>query len=134
MQLYQKISSIEAMNLSLELLAMEWTDFDDFISKYDSEVNPENGAKRYSYWWMVDGLGYLLYQDLIDAEMVYQLGGWAILTHWYKWEPIIKEYRERIANPELCIWFEYLGKELEKMRKAKGLPPHPSLPQKLSKL
>ena len=101
---------------------MEWDDFDDFLSKYDSDVNPEDGAKRYSSWMWADGMGYLLYHDLIDADMAYWLTGAGLMRSWNQWEPIIKEYRERMNDPELCFWFEYLVTRMKEMRDEKELP------------
>jgi len=122
MQLYLGLVSKETLQRSMELLNMEWDDFDDFLNKYDSEVNIEDAAKRYSSWLANDGLGYLLYHDLIDEDMAYWLGGSGLVRQWYKWEPIIEEYRKRLNDPELCFWFEYYVTRMKKLRDEKDLP------------
>jgi hypothetical protein len=52
-QLYNQITSItmqkEWLKEGIELLNMQWTDFDDFARKYDSGVNPDNYALRAAY-------------------------------------------------------------------------------------
>jgi hypothetical protein len=49
---------------------MEWIDFDDFLRKYDSTVNPDNFAKRNLIWSLFQELEYMLYQNLVDRETV----------------------------------------------------------------
>ena len=39
----------EWLKEGIELLNMQWTDFDDFARKYDSGVNPDNYALRAAY-------------------------------------------------------------------------------------
>ena len=48
----EKITSLEKSLISLELLEMEWDDFDDFLRKYDSTINQDNYSKRALIWGM----------------------------------------------------------------------------------
>ncbi len=47
----------------LELLNMEWSDYDDFERKYGSDYNLDNVAKRHLFWIYFDALGCLLRND-----------------------------------------------------------------------
>ena len=54
-----------------DLLETEWTSLEDYDKKYDSTVNPEHMAKRFRLWEYLDGVGYLLHENLIERESVY---------------------------------------------------------------
>jgi hypothetical protein len=71
----------------------------------------------------MDGLGVGLNENLLDIEMLYRLdqGGYGPIRFWIKFEPIVREMRERNNNPELLKGFEYYIEEMKKMRKQKGL-------------
>jgi hypothetical protein len=98
-----------------ELLAMKWTDFDDFARKYDSSVNPDNWAMRAKHWTFLENIGYSVKRGLIDADMAYyELAGFYVLWMWDKFGPVITQYRKTINIPEWFINFEYLAKELHK--------------------
>jgi hypothetical protein len=121
MQLYQKYITKEWWEDGWELFQMEWDDFDDFAQKYDSIVNIDNFTKRYVNWYFFDGIGLLLKKNLVDKEMIYYLmGGYGAIWNWAKFEHIIIEGRKRLHNPDHLIWFEYLAKEMLKMREARG--------------
>ena len=60
-------------------------------------------------------------KKLSDRELVYYLmGGYWALWLWTKYESIIKDQRVRSNLPELGVWFEYLAKEMIKMREQRG--------------
>ena len=56
--LMQNFVSEEGSRRFIELLQMEWKDFDDYEAKYDSSVNLDNFAKRNTVWKTCDILGY----------------------------------------------------------------------------
>ncbi len=123
-QLGQVMSSVENMNIFMELLEMEWDDFDDFQRKYDSAVNRDNYAKRFMFWGLFDRIGCELYRGNVDAEMLCsQTTFQGVWLHWNKFKPIILEYRERYGWPDFMRWSEYLVDELTKARVKQGLPP-----------
>ena len=124
MQLREKFLTKEWLADYMELLESEWTDYDDFLRKYDSEVNRDHYTKRYRVWTFYDGIGYHLKQGLIDSDSVYHLlQGLGANMQWRKWKPVIEEHRRRYDNPDWWIWFEYLAEEESKMRVRRGLPP-----------
>jgi len=55
--LLQSILSEEGQLRYIEVLNMQWTDFDDFVKRYDSSVNPQNYAKRGALWDACDTIG-----------------------------------------------------------------------------
>jgi hypothetical protein len=105
----------------VDLLSMKWTDFDDFVKKYDSTVNRENFAKRMAFWNTCDSLGYQYRTGAIDLETVYNVGGIWLLASWYKFKPIIERYREwEWPTDRLANW-EYLANAIEKLQKERDL-------------
>jgi len=118
-----KLQDLERSKIGIELLETKWTDFNDFLSKYDSTVNVDNYAKRTLIFGIYDELGVLLGKNLIDIETVYNLvGAQRPSFMWMKFEPIIIELRKRYATPQQHYWFEYLIKEMKKERIRRGLP------------
>ena len=111
----------EAMQRHIELLETQFTDFDDFLQKYDSSVNPELAAKRLTTWWRYNTIGYMIKDDLIDASTVYNFIGPASMLQWRKWKPIIEEYEKTgLSTPGIYEGFDYLYTEMDKIRQQRG--------------
>ena len=88
MQLFMIYRGKEFWRDGWQLLQMEWSDVDDFFTRYDSSVDMENFEKRYSIWAFWDGMGMLAKKGLVDKEMLYYLmGGYG--AYWraraYRW-------------------------------------------------
>ena len=75
MQLFTKTSSEDFAKKALDLLRIEISNIDEFFEKYILGSDPSMHAKLFSMFWHIDGLGYMMSQELIDPEMVYNLGG-----------------------------------------------------------
>jgi hypothetical protein len=121
-RIYEIERSVESGIIGIELLEMEWTDFDDFLAKYDSSVNPENFAKRFHWWTYYQEVGFMLHEGIVDVDTVYMLlGGRNSRTMWEKFKPIILEFRERYEDPDFFKYFEYYADEITKYRTKKGL-------------
>jgi len=115
-------NDLEFNQIGVELLSMQWTDFEDFRKKYDSTTNPENFAKRWKWWSYWDGIGYMLHEGLIDVESIYNIiGSLPVIQHWMKFQPIIVAQREYYKEPHWFIWWEYLFDEITKKRENLGL-------------
>ena len=67
-------------------------------------------------WWNFTTVGNLLLDNLIDRKQVYNLLGPKAIDQWNKWEPIIVELRKRIETPEAYSSFEYLAREMRKLK------------------
>jgi hypothetical protein len=95
----------------LELMKMEWTDFDDFTKKYDSRVNPMNWAIRAYFWGVYDVLGYQWKEGLVDINLINRLTTGPEVI-WRKFGPVIQEYRKTDYASDALKDFEDLGNEL----------------------
>ena len=72
----EQIWGLEGGKVGMELMNMRWTSFDDFDSKYDSTVNPDNYTKRFWIWGIFQEMGYMLHENLLDIDTIYtMLGG-----------------------------------------------------------
>jgi len=121
MQIANQTFNRQALRDSVDLLEMQWTDLQDFYSKYDSSVDRENIVKRFAAWYHFDQVGYLFKKGLIDRELAYAIfGGYYAPWHWQKFKPIIEHQREYQNMPGLAVYFEYLANELNKMNEEKG--------------
>ena len=118
MQIWNRFSSEEGNRRALDVMAQEWTDFDDFREKHVFG-DLEGRAKRNHIWEEHDGIGFLLHKGLIDIDMLNQLCGSPTILMWEKWEPIIREYRKmgRYYTPNAYGWWEYLYNQIVDYRK-----------------
>jgi hypothetical protein len=119
--LLQNSMTEESMLRHIELLEAQFTDFDDFLEKYDSSVNPEHAAKRLTTWWRYNTLGYMIKDGLIDAGTVYNFIGPGSMLQWRKWKPIIEGLEKTgDSTPGVYEGFDYLYSEMEKIRQQRG--------------
>jgi hypothetical protein len=119
--LSQLFATEEVIRTIIELLNMNWTDYDDFERKYGSDNNPDNYAKRVYVWGLCDNFGYMLRKDLIDRDLVFDRFHYTLLYLWAKFEGVIKEIRRRYKQPIQWIDFDYLVEECIKYYREKGI-------------
>jgi hypothetical protein len=112
----QQLLSEEGFRRGGELLNMEWSDYDDFEKKYGSDFNLDNYAKRNSTNYTYNSLGYLLRENLIDAEVLYGFLEIIPTFLWSKFEDQIKESRRRYMGKDNHRDFEFLAKEMLRIK------------------
>ena len=117
MDIAHSLNSEETQKTWAELINAEFTDYDDYMNKYDSSVDPEFWGKRGAIWWNYNAVGYLLMDGHISIDLVYKLLGILAVLQWRKWSDIILEIRRRQDLPEYFIGFEYLVNEMLKYEK-----------------
>jgi hypothetical protein len=120
MRLYENRTSTDVVRRFFTVMQSNWEDYDDYLQKYDSTVNPEHAAVRNSHWAFYEGLGLLLRDGLIDRETVYTLQGVPCLLNWFKWETVIVEIRKGTLGDDWMENFEYLADEMIRMRQERG--------------
>ena len=114
--LMQFVTSIERAQTGMELLSMEWKDFDDFYRKYDSTVNPDNFAKRMAMFSYYEMLGVQYKTGLLDVETIYSVTGVSIVNLWLRFRPIIEEYRKFDYGKDFYQNWEYLANDLARIK------------------
>jgi hypothetical protein len=114
--LMQSFISEEGSKRFIDLLNMEWKDYDDFYRKFDSSVNPNNFAMRNTVWNICDILGFQYMSGLLDLGTLWSACNSAVPAAWDKFGPIIEEYKKRgEMYSHTYEYFEYLAYELSKI-------------------
>ena len=98
----------------MELLQMQWSDFDDFQKKYDSSVNPESYAKRAAVGSAFNSIGKQIRSGIIDLDAIDDSTAYMIVVTWSKFEPVFERYRELEWSKDYLSDFEYLSGVLMK--------------------
>ena len=106
-----------------KLMNLEWTDFNDFLSKYGYENNPEMYNIRVGIWRNMSLSGLLIRDGLLGISTYVDYVGGVGPSMWNKYESIILELRKLYDQSELYYGIEFLAKETEKYRAKQGLKP-----------
>jgi hypothetical protein len=122
-QIHEQLNSIETHTIFMELMNLEIKDYDEYVQKYDSVVNPEHYARRAHIWYIYSTIGELLRLGVIQPEIIHRLLiGPQVILMWEKWEFVIKQNRINENAPEIWAGFEYLATEMKKFREKKEYP------------
>jgi len=99
----------------------QWTDYDDYWSKYSPLNDPDaNVTRRLARDYYV-GLASLIRSGAASIEQVYELNPSGVTRYWEKIGSIAREFRRRNEYPDYLEPVEYLADEMEKLRKRRGL-------------
>jgi len=112
--------TVETSRITVELMYMEWDDYDEFERKYGSDNNPENFAKRMASWNRWNTQGMLLMNGLVSPDLLFGSGRAGVMFHWEKFGEGIKEIRRRYSMPLYCVGFEHLAVECKKYHEQRG--------------
>jgi hypothetical protein len=109
MDLYDASRETEfQQNMGEVLYRYQWTDYEDFVSKYSAEANLEAWAKVQSLAQYFESVGVFVNEGSIDIGRVSQLLGNQIISVWEKLKDVIIGQREREMNPSIYSSFERL--------------------------
>jgi hypothetical protein len=112
MEIYDHYCDEDFLRKLNEILRWSWKDYDDFIQKYGTRMNPEAFAKFDSVGTYFKGIGVLLKKNLIDLDLVDELMGTAIRIYWEKISSLAEGLRA--SFPRSLEGLEYLYNELQK--------------------
>ncbi len=93
----------------------EWDNWEDFQKKYGRLSNWDEFNKYMLVYSIYEGLGVLIYRNLIDVKMIDELMRSYVIQFWEKMGPIMCEARVRRDNPWIAEWTEYLYTEVKKI-------------------
>jgi len=113
MQLYAHMREDKFNTQYTELSKYEWKDFDDYIAQVREDYDFR--ALMNYVCSFFEGVGVLVYRNLIDPRLVDDLMSSYIFITWEKVGPYVKEIRVRYNRPELWEYFEYLYEEIMKI-------------------
>ena len=124
-QIVQELFNENYMKKSIHLLKMEWSDYDDFERKYGSDNNEDAYAERYSFWYFMNNIEFLVHEDLISIKSANAIVSQFAVWNWVKFKDVILTQRKVYDMPDFMVWFEYLADELTKYRASKGFSSDP---------
>jgi len=108
-QLFSDLSTYvldpEIYDIYRDVVRMQWGDYDDYIRKFIGTGENKSQILIFRYF---DGIGVLVYNGLIDVNLVRDMMGPSIISVWEKFETIIKRRRTDINWPDMWMPFEYL--------------------------
>jgi hypothetical protein len=122
-RLHDSKYDVEGLKNYFELMSLKWENFDDFFQRYGGRMHPEMAAKHESQTSYFEGLGVLVKNNVIDVESVYEITGNRIISFWFRFETIIKGFRQGVGfgpGDDYAVNFEYLANEMIRIRKEKG--------------
>jgi len=82
-----------------EIMDMKWDTYDDFVSKYGVENNPDAYRKRRRMWQIMHRNGLLVRDGLIDVRALVDYTSGGSLYMWRKFKDIIEESRRLYHMP-----------------------------------
>ena len=98
----------------VEVMSMQWSDFDDFKRKYDSSVDPESYARRDSVLLTYDFLGQLYRFGVVDLSTFTDIWAMGAVMCWTKFKPIVEGYRGWEWPKGAFSDLEYLANALQR--------------------
>jgi len=113
MPIYFTYYSEEYIKAFSEIMSWEYDDYEDYMAKYGSDVNPEAYLMYRKVFGYLEGLGVLVRRGLIDPSLVDDLMSGAIVGYWEKFEPFFIERRKRLNWPQVGEQIEYLYNQVK---------------------
>jgi hypothetical protein len=116
MQIYSNLDRPEKLKSLSEMLTWEFTDFEDFLEKYDPLEKPEKAYILNSFMITFEGIGTMLKEGFIDIHQVAILVGGGAVLYWSKFDQIKEDIRKHMNYPRWASETEYLYNELMKYK------------------
>ena len=114
---------VEGLQHYYESMTLKWDTFNEYVQKYGYQNDPQVASIIESQTSYFEGLGMLVKNNAVDLNTLYEIMGNRIIGFWFKFETVIKEYRQVIVfspGSEYSLNFEYLANEMINIRKQKG--------------
>ena len=106
-----------------QVMNMEWENYDDFMTKYNWENNPELADSWRSLCHALNFFGLLIRDGIVDTAAYVQISFDNAPIFWDKFRSIIEEMRIRNDSPDIFSGIEVLARETDKYRISRGLKP-----------
>jgi hypothetical protein len=110
MQIYSQWNTLEFGLQYEKTMRMEFTDFNDFNEKYLGDIEAYTGWRMMARFF--EGIGVLVQRGLIDVTLVDDLMSGETMRFYERFQPLIKEFRERMNWPQAVEWVEYLYNQI----------------------
>jgi hypothetical protein len=114
--LFQQIHAVwrtpEYQRAIAQIRRMEFTDFDDYLTKFGEESNAMSSIIVGTLLW---GIGTLVNKGFVDIDLVDRLFGHDILTYWERVKPVVPERRKHFGR-QYAEDLEYLSNVINQRR------------------
>ena len=115
-ELSSQTRSKEFKEVTMEILGLEFSDYDDFVRRYGAPFSKNPIPVSLSiFCTFYEELGVLVKNTLVDTRLISQL--FSIDIPWQKVKEIVECMRRQYHEPRLYEWFEYLYNETMKREK-----------------
>jgi len=115
MRLYSTYGSKEFREAIIEVMNLQFEDYEDYVKKYGAWFSDEPANKAMAMVCVFfEGLGILLREKLIDASLSYTLFSTMIKAYWVKSRPLIEGLRKEFNDPTVFENSENLYNEVKK--------------------
>jgi len=116
MEMYREFKRPDVQKAYSDIVHVwEWENYEDFQKKYGRLSNWDEFNKYMLVYSIYEGLGVLIYRNLIDVKMIDELMRSYVIRFWEKMGPIMVEVRTRHDAPLAAEWTEYLYEEVKKV-------------------
>lgn len=103
--MFEKLSSPEFAKASRTLEKNKPKTVQDLAHIFD---DPELNAAWGTVWWVYEGLGVLIHEDLVDIRLVARYIGGTYKAVWEAWGPVFKLAKVEWNHPRMADESEYL--------------------------
>jgi len=113
-KLYSMVNSNEFLDAMRKVTSLKIKDYEDYVKQYGSLFSESPMHDAFTViGGFYDFVGILLYRNLIDINLVYDvIGSRSIQMNYGKLKPIVLGVRKDIGEPLALVGFEYLHNEL----------------------
>ena len=116
LEMYRDFKAVNVQDAFHDIVTVwQWDSYEDFQEKYGGTTNWKEFQKYVLIYSIYEGLGVLVYRNLIDITMIEQFMRSYIVRFWEKIGPIMKESRVRNNAPLIAEWTEYLYEEVRQI-------------------
>ena len=108
----QIIRGLNPTEINFTFLTYKYTSYDDFMTKYGSEANPESWMNMMKWFSKLEEFGVYVKEGLLEVRFLYLLHGGTIKKSWVLLQDLMDEYRTRNNWSRWLIEAEWLCKKI----------------------
>ena len=115
-QIYNKFDDPEFIKNEAAAMSFEFSDLDDWFSKYSSQVDMEAFSQWLSVGRFYLGVAVLVDRGLVDVGLVNDLMGDHVIEAWEQFSKVMIPSRERYNVPEHSLALDKLYKKIKELK------------------
>ena len=104
----QILNAVNSRELNWDFSLWEFSDYEDFMSRYGPDSNPEGWKDVMDWFNRLESFGVYVREGLLDIRLVCLMSGGTIKNTWERYHDIFREFRLRNNLPRYFIEAEYL--------------------------